>query len=178
MGPFPPCAARTVSQSYLSALEHQTVYGNTMSSRRTEKVSQAVLECISSSILLHLKDPRVKNVTVLSVEVTSDYRSAKVNVSILGDEKTQALTLRGLQSARGFLQAKVAERLETRYTPVLKFVVDRGVKQSIEASTILRDIMKDENRSENSDVEVTDENGSSLDETPPEQENVSHDVGE
>jgi ribosome-binding factor A len=111
-----------------------------MSSRRSAKVAQAILECVSSTILLELKDPRVKNVTVTGAEVSGDFRSAKIKVSIMGDEKTQALSLRGLESARGFLQAKVAERLETRYTPILKFVVDRGVKLSIETSAILRDL--------------------------------------
>jgi len=114
-----------------------------MSSRRSAKVAQAILECVSSTILLELKDPRVKNVTVTGAEVSPDFRSAKIKVSIMGDEKTQALTLRGLESARGFLQAKVAERLETRYTPILKFVVDRGVKLSIETSAILRDLHKE-----------------------------------
>ncbi len=109
-----------------------------MSSRRSAKVAQAILECVSSTILMELKDPRVKNVTVTGAEVSPDLRSAKIKVSIMGDEKTQALTLRGLESARGFLQAKVAERLDTRYTPILKFVVDRGVKLSIETSAILR----------------------------------------
>jgi ribosome-binding factor A len=111
-----------------------------MSSRRSAKVAQAILECVSSTILLELKDPRVKNVTVTGAEVSADFRSAKIKVSILGDEKTQALTLRGLESSRGFLQAKVAERLDTRYTPILKFVLDQGVKLSIETSSILRDL--------------------------------------
>lgn len=111
-----------------------------MSSRRSAKVAQAILECVSSTILFELKDPRVKNVTVTGAEVSPDFRSAKIKVSVMGDEKTQALTLRGLESARGFLQAKVAERLDTRYTPILKFVLDRGVKLSIETSAILRDL--------------------------------------
>ncbi len=111
-----------------------------MNSRRTAKVAQAILECVSSTILTELKDPRVKNVTVTGTEVSPDFRSAKIKVSIMGDEKTQALTMRGLESARGFLQSKVAERLETRYTPILKFVVDRGIKLSLETSKILRDL--------------------------------------
>ena len=69
-----------------------------------------------------------------------ELRTAQIQVSVMGDEKTQALTLRGLESARGFLQAKVAARLDTRYTPILKFVLDRGVKLSIETSAILRDL--------------------------------------
>src|SRR5690606_5400701 len=114
---------------------------------RTAKMAQAIREAVSTAILFGLKDPRVKNVTVLDVEVSGDLRSAKVYVSVMGDEKEQNLTLRGLESARGFLQAKVADRLQTRYTPILKFVLDDGVKRSIEASRLLREVMTDDDRS-------------------------------
>ena len=59
----------------------------------------------------------------------------------MGDEKTQKLTLHGLQSARGFLQAKIAEGLQLRYTPILQFQLDQGVKRSIEASRLLREVL-------------------------------------
>jgi ribosome-binding factor A len=85
----------------------------------------------------------VKNVTVLGVDVAGDLRSGKVYVSVMGDERTQNLCLFGLNSARGFLQAKVADRLQTRYTPVLTFVLDQSVKQSFEASRLIREALGD-----------------------------------
>jgi ribosome-binding factor A len=112
-----------------------------MHSRRTAKIAEAIREVVSTTILFGLKDPRIKNVTVISVEVSRDVRSAKVYVSVLGDEKAQALCLHGLNSARGYLQSKVADRVQTRYTPVLTFVLDEGVKKSIEASRILREVL-------------------------------------
>jgi ribosome-binding factor A len=45
--------------------------------------------------------------------------------------------MRGLQHARGFLQSKVAARLQTRYTPTLVFSLDEGVKKSIEISRLI-----------------------------------------
>ena len=114
-----------------------------MSSRRTAKAARAIQEVVSSTILFGLKDPRVKNVTVMSVDVSGDLRRAKVYVSVMGDEKTQSLSMYGLNSACGFLQAKVAERLQTRYTPVLKFILDPGVKLSVETSKLLRDALND-----------------------------------
>jgi ribosome-binding factor A len=118
-----------------------------MTSRRIAKVSQALLETVSSTILFGLKDPRVKNVTVTRAEVAADLKSAKVYVSVMGDAKTQALTMRGLNAARGFLQAKVAERLQTRETPVLRFVNDPSVKLSAATSVLLRQLMPEENAS-------------------------------
>jgi ribosome-binding factor A len=49
--------------------------------------------------------------------------------------------MHGLQSAAGFLQSKVASRIDTRYTPRLEFVLDQGVKKSIEIARILREVL-------------------------------------
>src|SRR5690554_4842445 len=112
-----------------------------MSSRRVLKAAAAIRESVSRAILFDLKDPRVKAVTVTYVEVAPDMRSAKVHVSVMGDQTQQQLTLKGLQNAAGFLQAKLGESIETRYTPRLTFVLDLGVKRSIEVSRILQEVL-------------------------------------
>ncbi|MBA3314037.1 MAG: 30S ribosome-binding factor RbfA [Planctomycetota bacterium] len=116
-----------------------------MISRRVAKASQAIKEVVGMTILQGLRDPRVKNVTVLSAEASADMRSAKIYISVMGDVKTEALTLKGLESARGFLQSKIAERLQTRQTPILTFVIDRGIKSSIATSLALRDELRPAN---------------------------------
>jgi ribosome-binding factor A len=112
-----------------------------MTTRRQAKAAEAVRETVSSTILFELKDPRVQHVTVLRAEVAPDLRTAKVYVSVMGEPRHQSLCMHGLESARGFIQAKLADRLQTRYTPVLKFVLDQGVKRSVEASRLLRDVL-------------------------------------
>ena len=110
-----------------------------MSHRRTAKVAQAIRQVVSTAILTELRDPRVKKVTVLNVEVPPDLRSAKVYVSVMGEEREGHLVLRGLQSARGFLQSRIADEIDLRWTPILEFVLDSGVKKSIETSKMLRE---------------------------------------
>lgn len=112
-----------------------------MSSRRTAKVAEAIREIAATTILFGLKDPRVKNVTVLHAEVSPDLRNAKIYVSVMGDEKTRNLTMHGLNSARGFIQAKIADRIQTRYTPILQFILDPGVKLSAQASATIREAL-------------------------------------
>jgi ribosome-binding factor A len=112
-----------------------------MPSRRLLKAAEAIREVVSMAILTELRDPRVKNVTVVSVDVGPDMKSAQVNVSIMGEEKEQRLTLNGLQNAAGFLQHKISERIETRYTPRLTFVIDKGVKNSLEIQRILNEVL-------------------------------------
>lgn len=124
-----------------------------MVSRRVARLSQAVREVVSTAILFSIRDPRVKNVTVLRVEVAGDVRTAKVFVSVMGTEKERALCLHGLNASRGFLQSKIADRIETRYTPVLKFVLDDAVSSNAEeAARILQELEK-ERRERDSDVD-------------------------
>jgi len=112
-----------------------------MTSRRALKAAEAVREVVSMAILTELRDPRIQNVTVTYVEMAGDMRQAKVHVSVMGDETQQDLSLRGLQNASGYLQQKVAQRIDTRYTPRLKFVLDQGVKNSIEVGRILEEVL-------------------------------------
>lgn len=93
------------------------------------------------AILTELRDPRVRDVTVTQVEISPDMKQARIHVSVMGDEKKQKLSLTGLQNSAGFLQKKVADRIETRYTPRLSFVLDRGVKNSLEVARILSEVL-------------------------------------
>ena len=124
-----------------------------MPSRRAQKAAEAIREVVSMAILAELNDPRVRDVTVTYVEVSGDLRHAKVHVSVMGDEKKQNLSLRGLQSAAGFLQAKVAERVDLRYTPRLQFILDQGVKRSIEISRILDEVLPKQESPESAEDE-------------------------
>ena len=123
-----------------------------MSSRRTARVASVIREVVSTSILQELRDPRIKNVTVLNAEVSPDLRYAKIKISVRGTEKDEALTLHGLESARGYLQSKVGDRVKSRYTPELRFEIDHGVHKSIETSRILRELLHEDEDGNESDV--------------------------
>ena len=110
-----------------------------MKSHRLARVAEVVREVAAEAILFELKDPRVKNVTVTRAEVSGDLQHAKVFVSLMGTEKEQKLTLYGLESAAGFVQARLAKRLTSRYVPHVTFVVDEGVKKSIEIARLIRE---------------------------------------
>ena len=112
-----------------------------MSSRRLLKAAEAVREVVSMAILTQVRDPRVKDVTVTRVEVAPDMRSAVVYVSVMGAPAQEQLALRGLASSAGFLQAQIAEKIDTRYTPRLRFAVDKGVKHSLEIARVLGHVL-------------------------------------
>jgi ribosome-binding factor A len=112
-----------------------------MKTFRPARIAEAIREVASETILYELRDPRVKLVTVTRAEVSGDLQHAKVYVSIMGTEKEQLLTLRGLKHAAGFVQSKLAKRLQTRYTPVVTFVLDQGVKNSIEITRLINEAL-------------------------------------
>jgi ribosome-binding factor A len=108
-------------------------------SRRTERVGEAVREVVATAILFEIKDPRVQGVTVLGCEVSGDLRNAKVKVSLMGSDAQRKLAMHGLNSSAGFLQRKIAERLDLRYTPILTIVEDDSIKKSLEMARLLRE---------------------------------------
>jgi ribosome-binding factor A len=130
-----------------------------MKAHRLARVSEVIREVASQTILFELRDPRIKNVTVTRAEVSGDLQHAKVYVSIMGTAAEQKLCMHGLRHAAGYLQSKLADRLQTRFTPVIHFVLDQGVKNSIEVSRLINEALAQSapNRAEASPAEGTAE---------------------
>src|SRR5947209_2943119 len=115
--------------------------GQVVKAYRTARVAEVIREVASETILFEVRDPRVKGVTVTRAEVSADLQHAKVYVSIMGSEKEQTLCLHGLRHSTGFIQSKLAGRLQTRFTPLVQFILDRGVKNSIEVSRLINEAL-------------------------------------
>ncbi|HHT9129577.1 MAG TPA: 30S ribosome-binding factor RbfA [Candidatus Brocadiaceae bacterium] len=113
-----------------------------MSSRRIERLSEAIKQEASKIILYELNDPRISFITVTKAEMSSDLRRAKVYVSIIGDALSQKKTLQGLEHAKGFIQGEVGARLQIRYTPILTFCLDESVKKSMHISKLIDEAVK------------------------------------
>jgi ribosome-binding factor A len=112
-----------------------------MKAHRLARVAEVIREVASQTILFELRDPRVKGVTVTRAEVSGDLQHAKVFVSIMGSPQEQQLCMHGLRHAAGFVQSKLAGRLQTRFTPVIQFVLDQGVKRSIEITRLINEAL-------------------------------------
>jgi ribosome-binding factor A len=112
-----------------------------MKPHRLARVAEVVREVASETILFELRDPRVKGVTVTRTEVSGDLQHAKVYVSVMGSAKEQQLCLHGLRHSAGFVQSRLAKRLQTRFTPVIQFILDQGVKKSIEMTRLLNEAL-------------------------------------
>ena len=109
------------------------------------EVQRELSEIIRSGI----KDPRIHPMTsVVAVEVTPDLKYCKAYISVLGDEKAQADTIRGLQSAEGYIRRELAHSLNLRNTPEIRFVVDQSIEYGVAMSKKIDDITKRQEKEE------------------------------
>jgi ribosome-binding factor A len=108
-------------------------------SDRMRRVNEAVRAVVAEAVG-ELKDPRIGLVTVTGVSVSRDLREGTVYVAVLGNAKTQAATLEGLDSAHAFLQARVGRELRLKRTPQLSFEYDHSVERGIRMTKLIDEL--------------------------------------
>jgi ribosome-binding factor A len=109
-----------------------------MAGARMRRVDEALREVVAATVS-ELADPRVGFVTVTGVETAADLRTAKVFVSVLGDETERDATLDALRSSHGVIQARIAAEMRMRRTPTLTFHYDDTIEKGIRISHLLED---------------------------------------
>jgi ribosome-binding factor A len=101
------------------------------------RVNEVLREVIGAAISTDLSDPRIGFVTVTSVDTSPDLRTAKVHISVLGDEEAREETMAGLRSSHGVLQARIAAETRLKRTPTLSFHYDDTIEQGMRISRLL-----------------------------------------
>lgn len=108
---------------------------------KNTRINQEVQKELSTLIARELKDPRIHPMTsVVSVFVAPDLKTAKVHISVLGDEQAQKDTLKGLKSAAPFLRGQLAKSINLRNTPELIFAVDQSIEYGVNMSKLINDV--------------------------------------
>jgi len=110
------------------------------------RVNEVMREVIGSTISTELEDPRIGFVTVTSVDTSPDLRSARVYVSVLGDQSEREATLAALRSSHGILQAAIASEMRIKRTPTLSFHYDEGPERGVRLSRLLSEERSEDER--------------------------------
>jgi len=98
-------------------------------SRRTERINEQLREEISTVLARQIKDPRLSGViSITRVESSTDLRSARVYISVLGNDKQQKDALDGLQSAAAFLRREIRDRINMKHTPFMTYLLDESIQ--------------------------------------------------
>ena len=117
-----------------------------MAYKRADRVNALLQRELGTLISEELRDPRIAFATVTAVEVTDDLRSARVHVSVLGDEEARNNTMAGLEDAKQFLRHELGSRTDLRFVPEITFVADRSAERAARISGLLREAREREGR--------------------------------
>jgi ribosome-binding factor A len=109
-------------------------------SHRPERVSELIREEVAAFLTSGARDPRIGFVTVTGVEVSADLTHALVRVSVMGVAEEKTRTLEGLDSAAGFLRARLAKVLPLRVAPEVRFALDRGLEHAQRIEQVLKEL--------------------------------------
>ncbi len=111
---------------------------------KNTRVNMEVQRELSNIIRGGIKDPRVAPMTsVVAVEVAPDLKTCKAYISVLGDEKAEADTVIGLQSAEGYIRRELARNLNMRNTPQIQFVLDQSIAYGVAMSKKIDEVTRD-----------------------------------
>lgn len=97
-----------------------------------------------ATLIRDLKDPRIGFVSIVKVEVSGDLRHAKVFVSVMGAADQKKESMKGLQSAAGFLRSELGNLIRLRYVPELHFVLDGSIEHGTRIAQLLVEVQKEQ----------------------------------
>ena len=93
---------------------------------KIDRINHSIIREVSYILMEEVKDSNIKFVTITGVDTTTDLSFAKVYYTVLDDSKREK-TAEALDKASPFIRTKLAERIEIRHTPELKFIYDTSI---------------------------------------------------
>ena len=119
---------------------------------KNTRINEEVQHALSEIIRDKVKDPRVAKMTsVIACDVAPDLKTAKVYISVLGDEEEEARTLEGLKKSAGFIRHELATTVNLRNTPEIFFHADHSISYGVHMSHLIDEVNKDLPREEEAD---------------------------
>lgn len=114
--------------------------------RRKERVEREIQNTIAQFLIKGFKTPMPGLVTVSSVRMPGDLRTAKVYISVLGSEAEKAAAMKILVERAFEVQSFIGRELKMRYCPKLTFLPDNSTEKVLKIERILQEL-KDERQS-------------------------------
>lgn len=115
-----------------------------MTSRRLQRVNEQLKREISRILRREVHDPRVGLVLVTGVDVSGDLSVADVHVRPTGAEKDWENMMEGLEAAAAFVRRELAQDLELRKVPELRFREDHTLEKAMRIERILDEVLPEE----------------------------------
>ena len=121
-----------------------------MNAKRLGRIESEINRVLSDAIYNGIKDnridPSITNIT--KVSVTNDLGICYVSIGVFGDTKTKEKTMKGLESATGYMKKRISETLDLRHTPKLIFKLDEFEKAALMNELIIKVSKEDREKRE------------------------------
>lgn len=117
---------------------------------RDEKIKRSIEKEIMKLIVSGaIKDPRVPTLlTITKITLSKDKHYSHIYFSLNGTKQVKDLAAKGLNNAKGFIQAQLAEKLKLRFTPKIEFRIDPFEEKANRVDAILDMLAKEANLAE------------------------------
>ncbi len=92
--------------------------------QRSVRVGDRIREVVSQLIVRKVKDPRVSFCTITHVAMTSDLKTARIYFSVIDELQDWRKTLKGLNSAKGYIRHEIGKQVVLKTTPNIEFIHD------------------------------------------------------
>ena len=104
-------------------------------SMKNMRINEEVHRELSNIIRSEIKDPRISPLTsVVSVSVAPDLKTCKAFISVLGNDEEKEETMKGLNSAVGYIRRELAHSINLRNTPEITFILDDSIEYGVNMS--------------------------------------------
>ncbi|AHF97033.1 MAG: 30S ribosome-binding factor RbfA [Desulfurella sp.] len=113
---------------------------NTKPYKRTQRVSSTLKKIIANVIEFDLNDERLKSVTITDVELSKDFKYAKIYFSCELSEISKKEITNLINKSSGFISRKTCEKIQLRNKPTFRFVYDKSIENGFKIDEILRQI--------------------------------------
>ena len=115
---------------------------------RASRVAQRIKEEMSTMLLVELSDPRLDSVFVTHVKVDRELAYANIFVSALEGVSRSEEILEGFRSAAGYIRRKLAQSLDLRSFPQLRFHWDPVPENADRIDKLLASLHNEEEEEE------------------------------
>jgi ribosome-binding factor A len=108
-------------------------------SQRAQRVGDQIQKELADLLRNEVKDPRVGQVTVTSVEVSSDLSHATIHFTHLAGREHADEAVQALSRTAGFLRTALSHRISLYSVPQLHFVYDDSIEAGMKLSQLIDD---------------------------------------
>lgn len=126
------------------------------SGSRAERIADQIKDQVSQLLSFEVKDPAVGLLTVTHVKMTSDMGMAHVYYTLVGDDNERRKTARALDRATAFVRRRLAEDMNMRRAPEVRFHYDDDLERQERVETLLRQIAAERAEREASEAPATE----------------------